>query len=268
MDVHSLVTEHYSRSDLAATIVAELAARGVEASSLRSGDISPIDHLHAGFAPATAYVLDQLGVGSGTRLLDVGCGIGGGCRMAAERGARVVGVDLTDEFIRSAAILTDLTGLADRATYLTSPVEAVPLPDASFDTAMMVHVGMNLEDKRDVFTEVRRLLVPGGRFAIFDQMQGHDGSLTYPLPWATDGGSSFVVTPDAYVADLEAAGFSVEVREDRTRKIAGSPPGPIGGGPLSPGLIFGPDFGTRVANNLTDTAEGRLVAVLLVARSG
>ena len=267
MDVHKLVTEHYGSVDLATTIVDALRACGVDTSALRAQDLSPIDHLHAGFASATAYVLEQLEVGTATRLLDVGCGIGGGCRMAAELGARVVGVDLTDEFIRSALTLSQLTGLADRITYLASSVAAVDLPDDSFEAAMMMHVGMNLPDKRDVFAEVRRLLGPGGRFAVFDQMRVGEGALTYPLPWAVDAESSFVVTPDAYVTDLEAAGFSVELRADRTRQSAGPPSGGVGGGPLSPAVIFGPDFVTRVHNNIADTTAGRLGAVLLVARA-
>src|SRR5947209_20448398 len=43
--------------------------------------------------PAYEAVLDALGVGAGTRLLDVGCGAGGALRLAANRGATVTGID-------------------------------------------------------------------------------------------------------------------------------------------------------------------------------
>ncbi|MDN5894447.1 MAG: class I SAM-dependent methyltransferase [Nocardioides sp.] len=264
MDVDKQVTDHYGSPDLAATILAAVAAGGGDTTRLAPQDLAPIDHLHAGFAAATAHVLDELEVDAGTRLLDVGCGIGGGCRMAAARGARTVGVDLTAEFIRSASILTELTGLAARATFLTTSASAIDLPDGSFDTAMMLHVGMNLPVKVAVFTEVRRLLAPGGRFAVYDQMRTGAGQLTYPLPWAVDESTSFVSTPGDYRADLETAGFRIESSRERTREQAGAPSAPAGN-TLSPAVIFGPDFVTRIENNIAATEAGLLGAHLIIA---
>jgi cyclopropane fatty-acyl-phospholipid synthase-like methyltransferase len=43
--------------------------------------------------PAYSAALDALGVGAGTRLLDVGCGAGRALRLAADRGAEVTGLD-------------------------------------------------------------------------------------------------------------------------------------------------------------------------------
>ena len=74
----------------------------------------------------------------------------------------------------------------------------------------MVHVGMNIPDKQAVFAEVHRVLAPGGRFALYEQMRTGDGDLPYPLPWAEDERSSFVETVDDYSAHLEAAGFTVD----------------------------------------------------------
>src|SRR5690349_1620976 len=80
----------------------------------------------------------------------------------------------------------------------------------------MVHVGMNLPEKRAVFAEVHRVLRPGGRFALYEQVRTGDGELPYPLPWAEDERSSFVETVADYRAHLDAAGFVVEDAEDRT----------------------------------------------------
>ena len=92
----------------------------------------------------------------------------------------------------------------------------------------MVHVGMNIPDKQAVFAEVHRVLAPGGRFAIYEQMRTADGDLPYPLPWAEDERSSFVETPEDYTRHLEAAGFTVEEVEDRTASTLGPPPtGPV-----------------------------------------
>ncbi|WP_067433109.1 class I SAM-dependent methyltransferase [Nocardioides jensenii] len=266
MSLHDTVKDHYGHADLADVIVRALSANGVDTAALKPTDLAPVDQLHAGFAPATEYVLDALAVGPETRLFDVGCGIGGGSRMAAARGARVVGIDLTPEFIVSAQSLTDLTGLSDRITFVNSSADALDLPDASFDAAMMIHVGMNISDKRAVFTEVRRLLAPGGRFAVFEQMRAGAGDLTYPLPWALDESSSFVATPEEYVADLEAAGFTIDSTEDRTSFVAGSPPRGSSSPGLSPAVIFGPEFMTRIGNNVAASDDGILGAFLIVAR--
>ncbi|WP_166509573.1 class I SAM-dependent methyltransferase [Blastococcus sp. TF02-8] len=54
-------------------------------------------------APLYEAVLDATAVGAGTRLLDLGCGVGLLARAAAERGARVTGVDLDADAVAQAA---------------------------------------------------------------------------------------------------------------------------------------------------------------------
>ncbi|MGZ4550525.1 MAG: class I SAM-dependent methyltransferase [Blastococcus sp.] len=54
-------------------------------------------------APLYAAVLDATAVGPGTSLLDLGCGAGSFARAAADRGARVTGIDLDPAAVRLAA---------------------------------------------------------------------------------------------------------------------------------------------------------------------
>ncbi len=263
MDVRELVTSHYSGGDLSGAILSALAEAGVDTEHLGPADLFPVDQLHAGGAPATRHVLDRLEVGPGLRLIDVGCGIGGASRMAAMSGAEVTGIDLTPDFVQAATALTERVGLGDQVSYVTTPGESAPFDDASFDAAVMVHVGMNIPHKTVVFSEVHRVLAPGSRFAMFEQMRVADGDLTYPMPWAEDERSSFVETPDQYVAHLEAAGFKVEEVEDRTPSTLGPPPV----GPLSPMTVFGPAFRERIGNNVAATRAGNLGAFLVIARA-
>ena len=264
MDVRELVTGHYGAAeDLATRILRALAGAGVDTDHLRPPDLFPVDQLHAGGAPASAHVLERLGVTPGTRLLDVGCGIGGVSRMAAAAGATVTGIDLTPEFVETARTLSAHVGQGERTTFLTTDGEATPLDDGSFDAAVLVHVGMNLPDKTAVFTEVHRLLRPGGRFALYEQVRTGDGELTYPLPWAEDERSSFVETVDDYRAHLRRAGFEIEDAEDRTPITLGPPPQ----GPVGNAVVFGPPFVQRIAHNVAATKAGLLGAWLLVARA-
>jgi SAM-dependent methyltransferase len=262
MDVRDLVKQHYSPGDLAGTILHALAAAGVDTDHLGPQQLFPVDQLHAGGPPATKHVLDRLGVGPGARLLDVGSGIGGTSRMAAMAGAEVTGIDLSPEFVETATALTERVGLADRATFVTTAGESLPLADATYDAAVMIHVGMNIPDKQAVFAEVHRVLEPGGLFAVYEQMRTNPGDLPYPLPWAEDERSSFVESADDYTRQLEAVGFSIDEVEDRTASTLGPPPA----GPVSNAVVFGQAFVERIGNNIAATKAGLLGAVLVVAR--
>jgi cyclopropane fatty-acyl-phospholipid synthase-like methyltransferase len=264
VDVRDLVTEHYGAGgDLAAGILRALSGAGVDTDHLTTADLFPVDQLHAGGAPASRHLLDRLGVTPGMRLLDVGCGIGGTSRMAAMAGAAVTGVDLTPAFVETARRLSDEVGLGDRTRFLTTAGESVPLDDGSVDAAALVHVGMNVPDKTALFAEVHRVLRPGGRFGLYEQVRTGEGDLPYPLPWAEDERSSFVETVADYRAHLEAAGFTVEDAEDRTPATLGPPPA----GPLSNVVVFGPRFGHRIANNVAATKAGLLGAWLFLTRA-
>jgi SAM-dependent methyltransferase len=263
VDVRDLVTGHYGAEDLPTAILRALSGAGVDIDRLEPADLFPVDQLHAGGAPASKHVLDRLGVAPGVRLLDVGCGIGGSSRMAAMAGATVTGIDLTPQFVETARALSDKVGLQDRTEFLTTAGESTPFDRGSFDTAVMVHVGMNVPDKAAVFAEVHRVLRPGGRFALYEQVRTGEGELPYPLPWAEDERSSFVETVADYRAHLAAAGFEVEDEQDRTPATLGPPPQ----GPVSNAVIFGPPFVQRLANNVAATKAGLLGAWLFLARA-
>jgi len=264
VDVRGLVTAHYGAAqDLTATILRALSAAGVDTDHLTAADLFPVDQLHAGGAPASKYVLDRLRVAPGLRLLDIGCGIGGTSRMAAIAGAAVTGIDLTAEFVETARMLSDRVGLRNRTEFLTTAGDSTPFPDSAFDAAVMMHVGMNIPDKTAVVAEVHRVLRPGGRFALYEQVRTSRGDLPYPLPWAEDERSSFVETVADYRAHLETAGFEVEDEQDRTPTTLEHPPP----GPLSNAVIFGPPFAQRVANSVAAARTGILGAWLLIARA-
>lgn len=266
MDAEDLVRRHYRGDNLEAVVMDALRAAGVDIAALRIEDLAGLDQLHAGFGPATEHLLDSLALTPGTTLLDVGCGVGGPARLAAARnGCRVTGIDLSSDFVDLAHSLTDRLGLTSQVTHDLGSGTDLPYAHGSFARAMLNHVGMNIADKARLFTEVRRVLQPGGLFAVYEQMRTGDKELTFPLPWADDEASSFVETRQRYAELLVGAGFRVERDEDRTAaNAAGGPPAP---GALSPGDLFGPGFGERLDNNIAAAMTGTLSAVLIVARA-
>jgi SAM-dependent methyltransferase len=264
VDAEKTVREHYSGDDLEGRVLDALRDAGVDVDHLKASDLSGLDQLHAGGVASTEHLLDVLGVTAETRVLDVGAGIGGPARLAAARtGCRVTGIDLSPDFVNVARSITARVGLTDQVTFDVGSATEMPYDDGAFDRAMLNHVGMNIAAKDRVFAEVRRVIEPDGLFAVYEQMRVGDGALTYPLPWAEDESSSFVETRQRYAELLDAAGFRVEVDEDRSAEAAG-PPAP---GALTPAPVFGAGFVERIGNNIAAAMAGILAPVLIVARA-
>jgi MPBQ/MSBQ methyltransferase len=263
VDIDDAVRDHYSGAQLEELVLGALAAAGHDLDALAVEDLSGLDQLHAGGVPATEHVLGHLALGPPTPLLDIGCGVGGPSRLAAARhGCPVTGIDLSPDFVALARALTARLGLADRVTHEVGTATALPFDDGAFARAMLIHAGMNIPDKAGTFAEARRVLEPGGLFAVYEQMRIGPGELAYPLPWATDETSSFVETRETYAGLLADAGFELVHEEDLTSAFGPPPPGA-----LTPRDLFGPGFDVRIGNNLVVAAAGTLGAVLMVARA-
>lgn len=214
------VAEHYTRPQLEETILGAMKRAGIDTQKLTPADLAPIDEFHVGGLEATKAFEEFMGLKAGMRVLDVGCGIGGPARyFASEHGVRVTGIDLTEEFVRAANSLTNLVHLESVATFEQGSALAMPFQPETFDAAYMFHVGMNIADKNALFLDVARVLKPGARFSIFDLMRTNDEPISYPVPWAVSGTTSFVVKSESYRNALAAVGF--EVVHERGRREFG-----------------------------------------------
>ena len=276
MTVEDTVAAHYTTGSLVERIMAALESLGVDPKALRPADLKPVDEFHMGGLEATEAFLAHLPIARETRVLDIGSGIGGTARLVAERhGARVLGVDLTPEFVETARALSEMASLGDRVRFETGSALALPVEERSVDLALMLHVGMNIADKAALMREVARVLRPGGTFAVFDVMTGdRPGVLTFPLPWASEPESSFVEAPDAYAEAGFGAGLRVvEVRDrtnfaeayfDRVRRlIAQSGPPPLG-----IHLLMGPTAKQKIENVVAALGAGRIAPTEMVFRAG
>jgi len=108
--------------------------------------------------------LDQLPPGS--RVLDVGCGIGGSARiLARDYGLDVLGISISPGQIRRAQELTP-AGLSCR--FAVMDALDLDLPDAGFDAVWSVEAGPHMPDKQRYADELLRVLKPGGRLAVAD----------------------------------------------------------------------------------------------------
>ena len=200
MDVETEVARHYAHSDLTGTVLAALRDAGRDLGALTTADLAPVDEFHLGWHPQTVDLAARLALPPGSRLLDIGSGIGGPARYFAEKhGCTVTGIDLTPAFVAAATELSARTGLADRTRFVEGSALDLPFEDGSFDAATLFHVGMNIADKARLFAEARRALRQGGTFAVYEVMRKGQGPCRSrsPGPTARRRASSRPPTPTA-----------------------------------------------------------------------
>ncbi len=264
------VLRHYEPEPLKGRLLEAVAAAGIGAGSTPE-ELGAWDQFHLGGLPATAELAEALAPQPGDHVIDLGSGLGGPARLlAARRGCEVTGVDLSGEFVDSANALSDLAGLADRVRCVRGDVTAVPFDDDAFDHAWTIHVAMNVADRGAFYREARRVLKPGGRFAIYDVVEGDGEPLAFPVPWATDPSTSHLVTAAATRSLLADAGFEEVAFEDRTEptlawlaKVAQLPQQP-GAGVTGLAVAMGPRFAEMTANLGANLKTGRVGVIRTV----
>lgn len=211
MSYEESVAAHYGRNNAQEQLLGIIRGAGGNPENFSPGDLHGADQLHVGGAAATTRVAARAGVNAGSHVLDLGSGLGGVARhLAHDFGATVHGVDLTPQFVDAARSITERTGLSGQVTFSQGSILALPFADDSFDMALMVHVGMNIQDKDTVFAEAARVLRPGCVLAVYDIMLVGGDAEEYPLPWAATPETSFVQPPLAYSDALAQAGFIVD----------------------------------------------------------
>lgn len=268
------VEQHYAGSGgIAAAIAAALTAAGRDLDSVTTADLAAVDEFHIRGREATREIADALGVGPGSTVLDIGCGLGGAARALAELcRCTVTGVDLTPAFCEAAAELSRWTRLDALTSFRVGDATALDLPDASFDAAVTIHAAMNIPDKPAVYREAHRVIRPGGTFVVYDVLQGEGGDVQYPVPWARDPSISHLATTAQMRSMLAEAGFDVVGEHDSTEEslewfravaasaAAGNRP------PVTFAVFLGDDFAQMARNQVTNLADRRIRTVTFTCR--
>ena len=163
---------------------------------------------------------------AGMDVIELGCGTAYVSAWLARRGARPVGIDISEEQLETARWLQHEHGL--QFPLLHGNAEAVPCPDASFDLAISEYGACLWADPERWIPEAARLLRPGGRLAfltnafllILCENDDEDVPATnqllrpangmYRMEWPGDYGVEFHLPHGDMIRLLRRSGLGVE----------------------------------------------------------
>lgn len=153
-------------------------------------------------APLTNWGLKLVNVQDGWTMLDVGCGGGFTIRRLLKRSkdAQVYGIDISEESVTKARQVN--AEVLDKQVYVTQgSAEQLPYNDEMFDLVTAVETVYFWPNLPDCLQEVRRVLKPGGKFAIMVEVVDSDSKWTCIV----DGMTAY--TPEQLKTLLDDAGF-------------------------------------------------------------
>ena len=161
------------------------------------------------------FIAQSLGLAPGMKVLDIGCGVGGPMReIAKTSGADIVGLNINEYQLNKCKAYNEKAGLSDRCRLVHGNFMDIPDQDGHFDAAYAIESIPYTTDKIGAFSEVFRVLKPGGVFGCyeycltpeFDADNAEHQRIKRGIEETT---VSFIVPADVITNALEAVGFEV-----------------------------------------------------------
>ena len=156
---------------------------------------------------------------SGCKVLDIGSGTGGvDVSLVRDHGANsVVGIDVHKDLIELASSRARKLNLENQIKYQLVTPGLLPFADESFDVAFSKDAIIHVREKEALYTEILRILCPGGRLLVSDWLRG-DGDALTPMveEFITASGHDFTLVSLRELGKiLEKVGFVEIELEDR-----------------------------------------------------
>jgi len=242
---------------------------------LDSDDMAALDEYHPLGRGATLALADLAGVASGEDVVDVGAGLGGASRVLARYyGAKVTAIDATPRFNSLNKVFCDRSQLEDKVKIMRGDARRMPISGPTFDVAWSQALWQDIAEKKRLAAELHRVIVPGGRLALFELVSGPGGELHYPLPWADGPEESFPISSREMRELLFRADFTEIAWKEGPEVLAAAKDAAEGvsgmkAGAGLPGVdlsLIVPNFAQRVATLGRNIEEDRIGLVMGVLR--
>ncbi|OQO01471.1 Sterol 24-C-methyltransferase erg-4 [Cryoendolithus antarcticus] len=167
------------------------------------------------------YLALKMGITEGSRVLDVGCGVGGPAREIAKfTGCNVVGFNNNDYQIERGTAYAKKEKLYPQVTFEKGDFMQMGFPDASFDAVYAIEATVHAPSLEGIYTEIYRVLKPGGVFGVYEWLMTDAYDNDNPehrnirLGIEIGDGISNMEKVDVALKAMKAAGFTLEVNED------------------------------------------------------
>ena len=210
------IKNHYLKEELYEDILNRLKEEGIDLNEVKRSDIAGVDEFHVRGAAVSKELAESINL-QGANVLDVGCGLGGPCRMLAdEYNCQATGLDLSNEYIRTAKELSKLVKLDSKTSFIQGDATSLPFEDNTFDVIWTQHVQMNIPNKEKFYSEISRVLKSGGHFLYYEILKKLDGEVNYPMPWASTSEISFLFKETEMDNFLTKFGLTKEQSNDQT----------------------------------------------------
>lgn len=174
-------------------------------------------YVSTGGLETTSEFVSKLDLQPGQKVLDVGCGIGGGDFYMAEKyDVHVVGIDLSINMISFA--LERAIGLNCAVEFEVADCTKKEYPDGTFDVIYSRDTILHIQDKPALFRSFYKWLKPGGKVLISDYCRNSGTPSPEFAEYIKQRGYD-LHDVEAYGQMLRDAGFVDVVAEDRTEQF-------------------------------------------------
>jgi ubiquinone/menaquinone biosynthesis C-methylase UbiE len=173
------------------------------------------EYLSIGGTESTDVLARAAGMSGSTRVLDIGCGVGGpALHLAATYGCHVTGVDLVASSISLAQEKALERELSARTAFEVANATALPFDAATFDVVYGQDAWCHIPDKSALIAQCARVLRPGGVIAFTDWLRVGERADTAAMVALQAALSKDAACVDAYLALLDEHGFvGIEVED-------------------------------------------------------
>jgi cyclopropane fatty-acyl-phospholipid synthase-like methyltransferase len=210
----------YNRPELLSALYRRLANAGLSSGPLKYTDLLPFDQHHYFGVAALDAMQEVLCLAPGSRVLNIGSGLGGPARyLAGKYGCQVLAIELQDDLHHAARDLTTRCGLGDKVHHVAGDFLQIAqhLQKGGFDCVVSWLTILHFSDRVGVFRLASELLHPGGHFFAADFVQRN--KLT-EAEWKTlhveVACPSLAPSIGVYCYELESAGFKVTRCQDES----------------------------------------------------
>jgi ubiquinone/menaquinone biosynthesis C-methylase UbiE len=140
----------------------------------------------------------------------------------------------------------------------------LPFANNHFDAVWTQHAQMNIESKPALYSELVRVLKPGGLLIYHDIFKGEYPEIIYPTPWSEDGAISYLIDHNELVTILQGQNMKEILLQDETEfaikffKELLESFLEKGTKPLGLHLVMGADAPIKIRNLLQNLTAGSL----------